>query len=72
VNSLSAVAATLMVMPTLPPMGPARPSSAEINQQIRRLSDGRAVWTAAALEELARLTAAWRDAVAREQLVDAA
>jgi GNAT superfamily N-acetyltransferase len=34
-------AATLIGMPTLPPMGPARPSSAEINQQIRRLSDGR-------------------------------
>jgi hypothetical protein len=59
-------------MPTPPPMGPERPSSAEINAQMRRLSDGRVFWSAAALEELARLRAGWREAVAREQLADAA
>jgi hypothetical protein len=58
--------------PIEPAQVPARPSAAEINQQIRRLSDGRAVWTASALEELARLTGEWRVAVAREQLADAA
>lgn len=44
-----------------------RPSAAAINAQIRRLSEGRAVWTRAALAELALLRAAWREAVAREQ-----
>jgi hypothetical protein len=54
-------------MPT-PPLAAdaARPSAADVNAQIRRLSAGRTVWTREALAELARLQAAWREAVARE------
>lgn len=54
------------MIPQSSPADAARPSSADINAQIRRLSEGRAVWTRAALAELALLRAAWRDAVARE------
>lgn len=50
-----------------PPSGDAaRPSAAAINEQIRRLSAGRAVWTEAARAEWARLTAEWQAAVERE------
>lgn len=42
------------------------PSAAEANEAIRRFVAGRTVWTPAALAELARLRAAWMDAVKRE------
>jgi hypothetical protein len=58
--------------PIEPGEAPARPSAADINAQIRALCAGRVVWTAEARRELARLTAEWRDAVAREQLAAAA
>jgi hypothetical protein len=59
--------------PTLVRMSPAsacscavpRPS-AVVNEEIRRFTQGRLVWSAEALRELARLRAEWQAAVARE------
>lgn len=42
------------------------PSAAEANAAIRAFVAGRTVWTPAELAELARLRAAWTDAVRRE------
>lgn len=55
------------MIPEPSPVDAVRPSAADINAKIRRLSAGRAVWTEAARAELARLTAEWQAATAREQ-----
>lgn len=57
--------------PSDPPGAPVCPSAAEINAQLRAHAAGRVVWTAEARAELWRLTAEWRAAVEREQVLAA-
>jgi hypothetical protein len=55
-----------MPCPTCTP-APVRPRAAELNSRIRRLCEGRMVWTAEARAELARLQAEWRAATEEER-----
>lgn len=69
-NSLtvSDLTRSLIVMPLVTHgSSPPEPlSAAEANEAIRRFVAGRTVWTPTALAELARLRAAWMDAMKRE------
>jgi hypothetical protein len=58
--------------PIVCPCSVARPTAAELNEQIRRFTAGRTVWSPDALRELAVLRAEWRAAVDRETVVPAA
>lgn len=57
---------------TPPPDGTARPTAAQINEQIRALSAGKAVWTDAARAEWVRLTQEWNSAKRAEDAALAA